>query len=254
MKKGKGKHQIDFKNYQIQNETIYFLSPGQVHNLSKSKIADCSVIIFNEEIVLNQSKGLDVLKSLNFLFNQSPALKISKTNLERLINVINILEMELAQTIQDKPVLFQAINLFLHQVLSFCQNNNPVKVQPKSIGKDRYFHFLELIENSYTKQHSVQYYANSLNIDPKRLNELTKLISGSNALELIQNRIIIEAKRLLFYSNLSIKEVAHTLGFDDVSYFSKFFYKHVGVRPSSFQQANIELPQKRTFVPFLKKI
>ncbi len=235
---GDGIHGIDFINYVIRNNSISFLPPGQVHNLKDSSIKNCTILIFNVDFIYKTSENSTLLKQLDLIFNQSPILDLDKNGLNELRTTLSIIETELKKETLNRDILFHSLNLLLFQILSFYKENQKIPSQTTAISKERYFHFLELVESNYCKEHSVQYYANRMNIHPKRLNEVTQFASGENALYLVQKRILVEAKRLLFYNTLSIKEIAYQLGFEDVSYFSKFFLKNIGLRPSAFKESN----------------
>ncbi|RBQ08936.1 helix-turn-helix domain-containing protein [Pedobacter miscanthi] len=94
-----------------------------------------------------------------------------------------------------------------------------------------------LVENNYRKNHTVQFYAGQLNKSPKTLANAFALYNHKSPLMVIQDRIILEAKRLLMYTENSSKEIAYVLGYDDAAYFSNFFKKQVGVSPSSFRSS-----------------
>jgi len=92
-----------------------------------------------------------------------------------------------------------------------------------------------LIEENYTTQKNVSPYAEMLDMNPSCLNELSKRTTGITAGELIRNRVIEEIKKLLFSSQLSGKEIAFQLGFDDPAYFSRFFRKYTGMTTKEFR-------------------
>lgn len=240
IKGGAGIHQIDFIDYQIGNNTFYFLSPGQIHNLANAIIDDAVVLIFDEDFAHKLSDNINVLRSLDLIFNQFPVLNLSTVGVEQINHTIRILEIELNKNDSSKDIQFFALNLLLFQILYLSNQKGEAVDNPSKIWKKRYYDFLELIEANFAKEHSVAFYANQLNIHPKRLNEVSKTVTGENAQFLIQKRLVTEAKRLLFYSNSSIKEIAYQLGFEDVSYFSKWFQKNIGMRPSTFQESNPE--------------
>ncbi|PUZ29355.1 AraC family transcriptional regulator [Chitinophaga parva] len=94
-----------------------------------------------------------------------------------------------------------------------------------------------MVENNYRKQHTVQFYADQLNKSPKTLANYFALYNHKSPLTVIQDRIIMEAKRLLMYTDKSAKEIAYDLGYDDAAYFSNFFKKQTGFAPSDFRNA-----------------
>jgi AraC-like DNA-binding protein len=106
------------------------------------------------------------------------------------------------------------------------------------LNDDR-FHILRkfniLVEMNFHTQHSVSYYAGRLNKSPKTLSNLFALYNYKTPIQIIQERILIEAKRLLFYTDKSAKQITYELGFDDAAYFSNFFKKHTSFSPTEFR-------------------
>jgi len=98
-----------------------------------------------------------------------------------------------------------------------------------------------MVENNYRKAHTVQFYADQLYKSPKTLANYFALYNHKSPLTVIQDRIILEAKRLLMYTDKSAKEIAYDLGYDDASYFSNFFKKQTGYAPSDFRNAKTTL-------------
>lgn len=92
-----------------------------------------------------------------------------------------------------------------------------------------------MVENNYRQQHTVQFYADQLNKSPKTLANYFALYNNKSPLTVIQDRIILEAKRLLMYTDKPAKEIAYDLGYDDAAYFSNFFKKQTGFAPSDFR-------------------
>lgn len=93
-----------------------------------------------------------------------------------------------------------------------------------------------LVENHYKTQHTVKFYADQVNRSPKTLANLFALYNNKSPLAVIQQRVVLEAKRLLIYTDKSSKEIAYELGFEDAAYFSSFFKKNTAVNPSDFRR------------------
>lgn len=96
-----------------------------------------------------------------------------------------------------------------------------------------------LVEKNYRKEHQVKFYADRLNRSPKTLSNLFALYNHKSPLQVIQERVLHEAKRLLFYTDKSAKEIAGELGFDDATHFSKFFKKKIGNTPLEFRKESV---------------
>ncbi len=105
--------------------------------------------------------------------------------------------------------------------------------------QDERFHIIRkfnlLVEANFKSEHGVSFYADQLFKSPKTLSNLFAIFNQKTPSQIIQERITIEAKRLLCYTERSIKHITYELGFEDVSYFSSFFKKNTGLPPSDFR-------------------
>ena len=117
---------------------------------------------------------------------------------------------------------------------------------PKSTIPDEKFNIIRkfnlLVENNYRTEHTVGFYAEALNKSPKTLANLFALYNHRSPLQVIQDRMLLEAKRLLFYTDKSAKEISFELGFDDAAYFSNFFKKHTSQSPTEFRSNKAIIP------------
>jgi len=100
--------------------------------------------------------------------------------------------------------------------------------------------FKSLVEQKYRKWHQVQNYASEINITPKHLSQTVKNVTGKVAKEYIQDRLVLESKRLLLHTDQAIKEIAYEIGFKEPLHFSNFFKKQTGVSPSDFRSRRSE--------------
>ena len=95
--------------------------------------------------------------------------------------------------------------------------------------------FKQLVDEKFRRWHQVQYYASEINISPKHLSQTVKNVTGKVAKEYIKDRLILESKRMLFHTPLTIKEIAYDIGFKEPLNFSNFFKKQTGIAPSEFR-------------------
>ena len=140
----------------------------------------------------------------------------------------------------QSPVKFndQALGSLLQLFLINCNNLCSLSVdntQSREAGNTILRNFKQLVNEKYTEWHGTAEYANELNVTPDYLNRVVKSLSGKTAKEYIQSRIIIAAKRLLFFSDESLKEVGYHLGFSEPANFGAFFKKSTGKSPSEFK-------------------
>lgn len=96
-----------------------------------------------------------------------------------------------------------------------------------------------MVEHNYRKEHTVQFYADQLNKSPKTLANYFAMYNNKSPLTVIQERIILESKRLLRYTDKSAKEIAYDLGYEDAAYFSNFFKKQTGLSPGDFRKSTL---------------
>lgn len=237
IEEGTGNHKIDFLEHQISPPVIYFLAPGQVHDLSITDENSLGCLInFNQDFFssfLNKSQCIDQLPL--FSFNRSVSyyqipkndvckfreifMKIKNINEENNRNAENLLRISLLE-------LFYTV---LNEISDSTENTNITN------QKNLIFRFEKLVEENYATEHYPKFYADKLAITANYLNYICKNISGKTAGEIIRNRIILEAKRLLINSEFSISQISFQLGFEDNSYFTKFFKTNSEISPSDFR-------------------
>jgi AraC-like DNA-binding protein len=234
VKKGMGTHQIDFEKYPIKDGMLYFITPGQVHSLREGHIEEGSVIIFDQEFIYKDQGDLELLHSLSLFYNRLPYVAISEEQQQDFFTTLSVLAKENHRSKPNIEILRMGMKILLIQALRIRQEEDKEEEKRNPVYRKRFVQLLHLIENNFRKEHKVGFYADALYLHPKRLHELTIELSGATPHSLISRRLITEAKRELFYGEQSVKETAYGLGFEDVSYFSKFFKKHTGLTPGQF--------------------
>ena len=225
---GSGVHHIDFKSYTISAGSIFIISPGQIHSFDRN----------------HDQQGI-VLKVCTELFDDfitSPQLRISESDAAQLDRVVEAIEEELkmAGSFEHKEALKALVKLFVIKIFRSANGQEEQVSAPLRISHKAFLEFRKLIEENYCRLHTVKDYAALMNMTSKTLTLHVKDCSSYSPLELINNRIILEAKRLLRYSVLSVKEIAFRLGFEDPSYFAKFFKRIVRVSPADFRESLTE--------------
>lgn len=238
VKQASGIHIIDFNRYPLTSNQVYFVSPGQVHQVVEEKQSFGYCIIFSSLFLVEKNIPQCFFGDLN-LFNdygQSPPLEI---NTKELNTLSNFCEEVLSLSHSDFKFKEQAIGSFLQLFLIQCNNLCSLKVddaQNNEGGNAILKKFKELVNQKYQVWHSTSLYASELNISPDHLNRVVKSLIGETAKKYIQSRICIAAKRMLYYSELSSKEIGYRLGFLEPANFSAFFKKCTGKSPSQFRK------------------
>lgn len=239
--KAKGQHKIDFNSYELSNKQIYFVAPGQVHQVIEEEQSFGFAMTFSNQFLIENSIRLSFIESLNLFQNygQNPPLIPTENQFEAIEGFSNqIFNLFNSQA----NMKFLSIGAFLKLLLIECNNIcaiNPIESDIDSSGDNLIRVFKKEVENNYKKEHSTTFYANQLHITPDHLNRTVKSKIGKTAKDYIQARIITEAKRLLYFTDLSNKEIGYELGFDEPANFSAFFKKHTQLSPSNFKKAEI---------------
>lgn len=157
--------------------------------------------------------------------------------LQRLLDIF-IEEFETADNIQ-----IDMLRMLLKRLIIIVTRLAKAHSGPREVLADEKFgtirKFNLLVENNYREHHTVAYYAQQLNKSPKTLSNLFALYNHKTPLQVIQERLIIEAKRLLYYTDKSAKEITYELGFEDAAYFSNFFKKHTSFSPTDFRNNKV---------------
>lgn len=230
VEKGSVVIEIDFIKYKISAPALVYMHPNQVHRIIDfTNLTVCSLSIKNENLnqeYLNILEGISPSKPLvltkdihaNILITFSLCLDFSKQKTNKLYHLL----------LQDSCNTLAGLltSAFLNQNLPFNRLS-----RFEIIAKT----FNHLLEKNYHTLKRPAAYAERLNISTHYLNECIKNVTGISASQHIQERIILEAKRLLYHSDKSVKEIAYELGYEDYPYFSRLFTKNTGMSALAFR-------------------
>lgn len=238
IKKSAGLHKIDFNSYPLAQHQIYFVAPGQVHQIKETAQSFGYVMTFSNQFLVENSIPLSFIDSLNLFQNygQSPPLEPSFSQFNTVENYATRIFELFHGTAALKYVSIGAyLKLMLIECNAICAMN-PISTDSDNSGSKLIRAFKTEVDLGYKKEHSTKYYADKLHITSDHLNRTVKSILGRTAKEYIQTRIITEAKRLLYFTDESNKEIAYELGFTEPANFSAFFKKHTQISPSNFKK------------------
>lgn len=233
VEKGSGVHNVDFTQYTVNDYQVYFIRAGQVHNWSLDVNTSGFQLMLAADVITIFSN----LGSFPFFEQSVPScLSLDKKQFEEF--KIHLHEIELI--LSDNDVLTKEILLLrLHLMLKLLQKEylnqfpeHDSSTKPEKIIKG----FNTLIDDHFNEESSVNFYADKLNITANYLNILSQKYLKMPASDVIKQRTILEAKRLLTSTDLSIKEIGYQLGFNDNTYFSKVFKKYTGKTPGDFKK------------------
>jgi AraC-like DNA-binding protein len=235
---GNGTHSIDFNAYPLANHQIYFVSPGQVHQVIEEEKSIGFAMTFSTAFLVENSIHLSFVESLNLFhdYGQSPPLALNAQQLEKLNGYCTeIHHLHHSDAAMKELAVGSYLKLLLIACNTIC-SINPLEASVDLTGNQTIRAFKEHVNAGYKEQHGTSYYADLMHITPDHLNRSIKNAIGITAKEYIQSRITTEAKRLLYFTELTTKEIAFDLGFSEPSHFSAFFKKCTKTSPTEFRQ------------------
>jgi len=228
---------IDGADHVFNANTLLPLMFDQTFTFERS--ADIIAWQFNREFYCIIDHDAEV-SCVGFLFGMGDQLFISlddpaQYKLKLLLDVF-IEELNTRDNIQTDMLMMLLKRLIITITrLAKSKYIPDPKLQDQRLDVFRKFNLC--VEANFRTEHSVNYYARLLNKSPKTLSNIFSLYNNKTPLQVIQERIIIEAKRLLYYTGKSVKQITYELGFEDPAYFSNFFKKHTSLSPLDFRSS-----------------
>lgn len=243
-KRGNGKHFVDFKSYDVSDNALFFVAQNQVHYFDENTGYEGVLLHFNEAFLVKNENEMEFLLKCNLFNNpyQQPSCSIStKTNgiLDEYISQIEQ-EFKNEEEFGKEQILRNYLKSFLIQIQRRKNEFENLSDQLPELPDEKRLQlvrFVNLIDENYQKGFTIAEYARLLFISSRSLSELTNQLLNKTPSQMIQERIILEAQRMLLYSSLNINQVGYRLGFDDPSYFVKYFKKHTNISPSEFRKS-----------------
>ena len=236
--KGSGFHVIDSNKYEIKPPCVFFMSPGQAHKLEFSNDIEGYIYIFTADFYLANRSNQNSLIEFPFFYNlqqDNPPLLLEKKD------DIQFLEQLFLRSISElkdnQTNLLDTLRSLLDLILTSCTSRYKTNEALESKGKGyllvkRFYHLIE--ENSH-KNMSLKEYAQLLAVTPNHLTQMVKQYTGQTSNQIVKAKQVLEIKRLLVHTNLSVAEIAHQLNFEDQSYFTKFFKREAGYSPLQYR-------------------
>lgn len=241
-RKGHGRHYVDFNEYPVEDNTLFFISPGQIHWFDHNTRTEGVIMHFNESFLSDEGHSETVFLKYNMFnsFDAEPYYKVCEACKNNLLHIVGNIEAELAHSddFAHEDYLKYLVKMFLIEVQRMGKRGERRQLSITNSGNRTFVKFRQMLEHHYRHIHTVKEYADYLNVTPKSLSNYVQAAAHTTPLNLIGDRITLEAKRLLLHSDLKVKEVAEFLGFDDPSYFVKFFKRQTGYLPAEFRSAN----------------
>ena len=236
IQEGKGTYNIDFEQYEFKDNVLFFLSPGQVFTVDSEQIKTAYKFTFVRDFYCIQTHDKEVACN-GILFNnvyETPFVKPCEKDTKKLQFILESLIDEFQQNEAAQYDMLQAyLKQFMINAVRVQKENHVIKEDTETrLFKD----FSALVEQNFRSLHSVTDYANRLGVSPKSISKHFQKIGSKTPSDFIKNRILLEAKRLLLYTEKTVKEIAFELGFNDPAYFTRFFTKAITKSPLQFKK------------------
>jgi AraC-like DNA-binding protein len=235
--KGAGKQAIDFTSFTVKPGQIYFMNPGQVHNWQFAGEVDGYIVNFSPNFFDSFFKEPNYLDRFPFFggYGEDQVILLTGPGVKEVTELFERLLAELNPVKNHASAMTFA--LLLQLFITVTRQIEPTRLKQLSKpGYTTFRNFQKLVNEHYIKLKLPSEYAARLYVTPNYLNALCKDLLGKSAGEIIRDRIMLEAKRLLINADISISEIAVHLNFQDNSYFTKFFKKYAGKTPEEFRK------------------
>ncbi|GHM98580.1 transcriptional regulator [Cytophagales bacterium WSM2-2] len=233
LKKGAGDHEIDFTPYKICDRSVFFMRPGQVHQLRLKAGSTGYMMGFKSGFYNPRHK---ISSQLLRRVSNKNFCRFDTNGFEKIMSVLTSIFQEYSHKREEYEEVIKAnLVIFFTELIRNRQNRENSLTPVAPYTQERLDLFLEFLETHISKHKQVSNYADMLNLSPYQLNAITKATLGKTCSELINEAIVLESKRHLLATSDQVNQIAYRLGYEDVSYFIRFFKKHTGYSPETFR-------------------
>lgn len=234
LEKGEGIHEIDFSAYEVCDHSVFFMRPGQVHQLTLKAGSTGYLMEFKTDFYFPHDKAAN--HSLHKASNKN-LCHLDAERFQRLLSILTYIFQETAEKQEGYQEVIKAnMGIFFIELVRHRQNRTNPANDITPYTQERLEGFLEHLETHISTHKQVSQYADMLSLSSYQLNAITKATLGKTCSELINEYIILESKRYLLATSNQVTQIADHLGYEDISYFIRFFKKQTGYSPESFRQ------------------
>jgi AraC family transcriptional regulator, transcriptional activator of pobA len=234
LERGSGEHIIDFTSYKIGNRSIFFLRPGQVHQLNLKKGSSGYLIEFDNSFYSPTEKlAAHVFRKVSSRNHCKPEAKRSN----KLFSILETIYQEFIEKQERFAEVIKAnMDILFIELARQSQNPDIAGNGRDSYAEERLDQLWELLRAHIAGTKQVAEYADMLHLSTYQLNAITKSRLGKTCSEVINEYIILESRRHLLATSNSVNSIALQLGYEDVSYFIRFFKRNTGYSPEAYRQ------------------
>ena len=231
----------NLQEFRLKKDSLFIFSPKHILQVQSNNRFKAHFIVIAPDFLKRINIDTKRIMPLFLQFGSLPCMELTHTESQSLRSFISMVEQELkgSETDFSSEIIGGLIAATIYKVgdiLTHYLTEHPEVDSPIHNRAEEYFRqFTELLGEHYKHERSVGFYARQLCITPKYLTTLIKRISGKSVSEWIDNYVILEAKTLLKYSNMSVQEIAYYLNFPHQSFFGSYFKRNAGMSPSQYK-------------------
>ena len=232
---------FNLNEYRLRKESLFVFGPKNIIQVRSNEGFNCHVVVISSEFLQRINIDTKHMMPLFLKIAAHPCLELTAEEGRGLRVFIDVVEQETngAGSLCTVDVVHGLISAMIYKVgniLTHYLEEHPEIESPGHSRAEEYFRqFMALRGEYYRQERSVGFYARKLCITPKYLTTLIRQISGRSVSEWIDDYVILEAKTLLKYSNMSIQEISYYLNFANQSFFGSYFKRHTGMSPSQYK-------------------
>ena len=231
----------NLQEFRLKKDSLFIFSPKHILQVQSNNRFKAHLIVIAPDFLKRINIDTKRMMPLFLQFGSLPCMELTHAESQSLRSFISMVEQELkgSETDFSSEIIGGLIAATIYKVgdiLTHYLTEHPEVDSPIHNRAEEYFmQFTELLGEHYKHERSVGFYARQLCITPKYLTTLIKRISGKSVSEWIDNYVILEAKTLLKYSNMSVQEIAYYLNFPNQSFFGSYFKRNAGMSPSQYK-------------------
>lgn len=231
----------NLQEFRLKKDSLFIFSPKHILQVQSNNRFKAHLIVIAPDFLKRINIDTKRMMPLFLQFGSLPCMELTHAESQSLRSFISMVEQELkgSETDFSSEIIGGLIAATIYKVgdiLTHYLTEHPEVDSPIHNRAEEYFRqFTELLGEHYKHERSVGFYARQLCITPKYLTTLIKRISGKSVSEWIDNYVILEAKTLLKYSNMSVQEIAYYLNFPNQSFFGNYFKRNAGMSPSQYK-------------------
>lgn len=231
----------NLQEFRLKKDSLFIFSPKHILQVQSNNRFKAHLIVIAPDFLKRINIDTKRMMPLFLQFGSLPCMELTHAESQSLRSFISMVEQELKGSETDfsseivaaisPPMIYKVGDILTHYLTEHPEVDSPIHNR----AEEYFRQFTELLGEHYKHERSVGFYARQLCITPKYLTTLIKRISGKSVSEWIDNYVILEAKTLLKYSNMSVQEIAYYLNFPNQSFFGSYFKRNAGMSPSQYK-------------------